>query len=90
MKFKDRKHKHDDAHFPMQGKGKRGTKRKPKLPIPPGALRKCFHCPAVGPLENDHPCDEIDYARGSHWREFKLTNSSQATEDDLNPTRESV
>ncbi len=59
VKFKERKRRHDDAHIPMGGKGKRGTTRKNKAAkssecthpmITTGVIDRCSYCKAEMPL----------------------------------------
>ena len=49
--MRERKRKHDDAHYPMQGRGKRATPRKAVKPgdaLAMGEVCRCDECPNVG------------------------------------------
>ncbi len=69
--MRTRRQRHDDAHFPLQGKGAQGSKRKDRAPIPIGAWRVC---------------NVKDERRGTHWRKFEADNSRPATQEELTAT----
>lgn len=77
MKWKERKQRHNDVHHPMQGKGKRATRPKSRLPAPASWHRQCSFCPAQVLLGNDHWCDVRDERRGSNWRQSTMENTTK-------------
>lgn len=60
--MRERKRKHDDAHYPLGGKGKRATRKSPKLfpngkcnhpMITIGVIDRCSYCGEVVPKEGE-------------------------------------
>lgn len=60
MQWKERKRKHDDAHFPLQGKGKRASRKNNGVPFSsPLLTNNTFNKRVVGwDRETDMPIYE--------------------------------
>lgn len=70
MKFRERKRKHDDAHIPMGGRGKRGTMPKKKRDDKPSRefIEKWYIDPLKSELLNRHyPVKKYNLGNTKRW-----------------------